>query len=214
MGKFCMNCGTELSEEDQFCQSCGQKVFDIDKVKETEKASLIPPAPVEDKVINVENSANNITEKVHTYKDMLLDYYSPDVPNKRNIWLKWVFSIVSMGVYNFAWTYFFVRDLRKMAGDNSIMHFVPAMLLSIVTVGLYFIYYEYKMGVVVNMIEDRYHVPGPRWNFGKYMGISVILGAIGLVFPPLLFVSIIVLLIYEYKLVEEFNRAVDYYGRG
>lgn len=213
MGKFCMNCGTELSEEDQFCQSCGQKVFDIDKVKETEKASLIPPAPVEDKVINVENSANNITEKVYKYKDTLLNNHAAEI-NKRNFWFKCLFCAITMGLYHIGWTYYFVRDLKKMAGENAIMDFLPALILSIVTLGLYDVYYTYKMGLVVNMIEDIYQVPGPRWDFSKNMGVAVVLGLIGLVMPPLFFISLIALLVYEYKLIKEFNRAVDYYGRG
>ncbi len=217
VGRFCMNCSTELSEDDKFCQSCGQKVFDIADIQEAQQAqqvNIVPAALTEDKVIHIEDSANSTVENQYEYSDTTFDKPVVGAPQKRNIWQKWILSIVTLGIYNFVWEYFFVRDLKKMAGDNAIMNYVPALLLTVVTLGLYNVYYIYRMGIVVSMIEDIYHVPEPKENFNKYMAISVVLGIIGIVIQPLLMVSMIVFLVFEYKMVAAFNRAVDYYGRG
>ena len=79
----------------------------------------------------------------------------------------------------------FVKDLKKIAGEDSIRDYIPAVLIGIVTLGLYLIYYQYKMGKAVNEAQNLRRMPGVRYDFGKLIIIMFVASFVAGILTPI-----------------------------
>lgn len=110
----------------------------------------------------------------------------------------------------------FVKDLKKIAGEDSIRDYIPAVLIGIVTLGLYLIYYQYKMGKVVNEAQNLRRMPGVRYDFGKLIIIMFVASFVAGILTPVVstLCSMGITIYYYKKLIEEYNKVIDFDNRG
>ena len=129
MELFCSECGTKLFEGSKFCTQCGSKViasnqqYVFKKGQSRLDANRQPPNPAsEDEVINIE-----------------------DINFKKQSPAKvFVLSLVTLGIYNLILLYRWIQTLNKVR-DKSIIDPTLAVVLSVITLGIASIYYDYQV---------------------------------------------------------------------
>ena len=87
--------------------------------------------------------------------------YSDEPPRKSyslSIPIYLVTSILTFGLFNLYWNYCQMRTCNELLGREE-FSFGVWFLLCIVTCGFYHFYYQYKMGVAINEIQDYYELP-------------------------------------------------------
>ena len=129
MELFCSECGTKLFEGSKFCTQCGSKViasnqqYVFKKGQSRLDANRQPPNPAsEDEVIKIE-----------------------DINFKKQSPAKvFVLSLVTLGIYNLILLYRWIQTLNKVR-DKSIIDPTLAVVLSVITLGIASIYYDYQV---------------------------------------------------------------------
>ena len=190
MGKFCVNCGIELSYDDRFCPSCGTAVEE----QVSAKGAVATGQELGEQVNKAFSSASSAISQGFNEARERINYASNSAPERRDFVKMLLLSIVTLGIYSIYWQYLFVKDLKKVAGDDAIRGYVSALLMPIVTFGIYSLYYLYAMSEAVNKAQNLRGIPGERMNSGLYLLICFIpLGG----------------LFYWERLIREFNKVVD-----
>ena len=212
MGKFCVNCGIELSYDDRFCPSCGTAVEEqvsakgavatgqelgeqVNNVVSTISANAAPYVQQAGVQVNKAfSSASSAISQGFNEARERINYASDSAPERRDFVKMLLLSIGTLGIYSIYWQYLFVKDLKKVAGDDAIRGYVSALIITIVTFGIYSLYYLYAMSEAVNKAQNLRGIPGERMNSGLYLLICFIpLGG----------------LFYWERLIREFNKVVD-----
>ena len=129
MELFCSECGAKLVSGSKFCTQCGSKVILSDEQYVFKKGqsrldtNRQPPNKAsEDEVISIEN-AN----------------FKKQSPAK-----VFVLSLVTLGIYNLILLYRWIQTLNKVR-DRSIIDPTLAIVLSVITLGIASIYYDYQV---------------------------------------------------------------------
>lgn len=225
MGNFCMECGAKLSPEDKFCPSCGHKLIVEEaqiksefqsntEAKINQAVDSVAPAvkSVGNKVSEACTFAADMVERKYDETRYKINTVGSIPPVYRDFGKGLLLSVITLGIYALYWQYMFVKDLQKIAGEDSIRDYIPAVLIGIVTFGLYMIYYQYKMGKAVNDAQNLRRMPGVRYDFGKLMIIIIIACVASCIVTPLVAWGITIY--YYKKLIEEYNKVIDFDNRG
>ena len=129
MELFCSECGAKLVSGSKFCTQCGSKVILSDEQYVFKKGqsrldtNRQPPNKAsENEVISIEN-AN----------------FKKQSPAK-----VFVLSLVTLGIYNLILLYRWIQTLNKVR-DRSIIDPTLAIVLSVITLGIASIYYDYQV---------------------------------------------------------------------
>ena len=129
MELFCSECGAKLASGSKFCTQCGSKVILSDEQYVFKKGqsrldtNRQPPNKAsENEVISIEN-AN----------------FKKQSPAK-----VFVLSLVTLGIYNLILLYRWIQTLNKVR-DRSIIDPTLAIVLSVITLGIASIYYDYQV---------------------------------------------------------------------
>lgn len=78
------------------------------------------------------------------------------------------------------------------------------------------IYYQYKMGKAVNEAQNMRRMPGVRYDFGKLIIIMFVASFVAGILTPVVstLCSIGITIYYYKKLIEEYNKVIDFDNRG
>ena len=129
MELFCSECGAKLVSGSKFCTQCGSKVILSDEQYVFKKGqsrldtNRQPPNKAsENKVISIENA---------NFK-------------KQSSAKVFVLSLVTLGIYNLILLYRWIQTLNKVR-DRSFIDPTLAIVLSVITLGIASIYYDYQV---------------------------------------------------------------------
>ena len=75
-----------------------------------------------------------------------------------------LFSIVSLGFFNFYWAYIVSYELKQVSGDDKIKPVFEG-IASLLTLGIYFVFWSYKYGKVLLMVQKDKGVRARDYSF-------------------------------------------------
>lgn len=75
-----------------------------------------------------------------------------------------LFSILSLGFFNFYWVYFVCYELKQVTGDEDIKPVFEAVI-SILTLGIYLIFWSYKYGKILLQAQKDHEVTAKDYSF-------------------------------------------------
>lgn len=77
---------------------------------------------------------------------------------KRSIALYIVLSVITCGIFGFAWLVMITNDIKKLTGDQNATSGGVCLLLTIVTCGIYGLYWAYKMGDNLDQVKKARNI--------------------------------------------------------
>lgn len=74
---------------------------------------------------------------------------------KRNVVAHIILTLITCGLWYFAWQVMIADDVRLASGDSTLQSGAVVLLLSLITCGIYGIYWLYKVGSALEATKQR-----------------------------------------------------------
>lgn len=149
---FCSKCGKEISETAKFCPFCGaeQKM-----AKGRVESEIIDPPPA--------NHWQRVERDGVDWNSMQSgSWYSSSGIVKRNIAVYVILSICTCGIFELVWLAQMANDLNKVSNREHETSGGMVVFLSIITLGFYQFYWDYKAGKKLDEAYMMRGLPGKR----------------------------------------------------
>ena len=75
-----------------------------------------------------------------------------------------LFSIVSLGFFNFYWVYIVSYELKQVSGDDKIKPVFEG-IISVLTLGIYLIFWSYKYGKYILDVQKKQGMQPRDYSF-------------------------------------------------
>lgn len=156
---ICPSCGVENRDSAKFCTQCGTRLLQESSDIDT---GPYPSVFQQYHHLRHQESARERSQIPEPGPYPLTQSFQPQsigyVGHERSIAGLLILSLVTCGLYGFAWLYHIGDDLRKRLGRDE-PHAGLDVLLTIVTCGLWGVYVAYKYPKLIDEIERKAGLP-------------------------------------------------------